>query len=136
MKSELPDFAFTSLRISRLSVHRTRKKPFRVTLKSWSFTFGMSLMSIPIGSKVYNFRFHALNSSKNNYSSCHAWISKRSTVYSCLCLKVPKCKIFDILDSYDFCTIKPQRVGDFETLINNGKAFRFSFDFEVCRRNF
>ena len=29
------------------SRHRTRKNPFRVTLKSRSFTFGISFMSIP-----------------------------------------------------------------------------------------
>ena len=29
------------------STQRTRKKPLRVMLKSWSFTFGMSLISIP-----------------------------------------------------------------------------------------
>ena len=33
--------------ISLGSLHLTRKKPFRVTLKSLSFTLGMSLISIP-----------------------------------------------------------------------------------------
>lgn len=35
------------LMISLGSFQRTRKNPLSVTLKSWSFTFGISLMSIP-----------------------------------------------------------------------------------------
>jgi hypothetical protein len=37
-------------------------------------------------------------------------------------LKVPKCEIFDLVDSRDFCTMKPPWKG----------VFRYFNDFEVC----
>jgi hypothetical protein len=43
---------------------------------------------------------------------------------------VPKCEIFDLMDSRDFYTIKPPWVGDFGTVIQNLKLFRFGHDFE------
>jgi hypothetical protein len=49
---------------------------------------------------------------------------------------VPKCEIFDLLDSSDFYTIKLQWVGDFGTVIKNSKLFRFGHDFKVFPRNF
>jgi hypothetical protein len=52
-------------------------------------------------------------------------------------LKVPKCEIFDLIDSRDFYTIKPPWVGDFGTVIKNSKLFRFRHDLEVfSRENF
>ncbi len=44
---------------------------------------------------------------------------------------MPKCKIFNLMDSHDFYTIKPPLVGDFGTVIKNSKLFRFRHDFEV-----
>jgi hypothetical protein len=41
-------------------------------------------------------------------------------------LKVPKCEIFDLMDSPDFSTKKPLWVGDFGTIMKNSKLFRFS----------
>jgi len=49
-------------------------------------------------------------------------------------LKVPKCEIFDLMDSRDFSTIKPQWIGDSRTIIKNSKLFRFLHDFQVCFR--
>jgi hypothetical protein len=40
-------------------------------------------------------------------------------------LKVPKCEIFDLMDSRDFYTIKPLWVGDFGTVIKKSKFFFF-----------
>jgi hypothetical protein len=49
---------------------------------------------------------------------------------------VPKCEIFDLLDSHDFYTTQPIWVGDFVTVIKNSKAFLFGYDFEVCSAKF
>jgi hypothetical protein len=50
---------------------------------------------------------------------------------------VPKCEIFDLLDSNDFYTIKSPWVDDFGTVIKNSKLFRFRHDFEIFfRENF
>ena len=47
-----------------------------------------------------------------------------SEVYTFLCLKVPKCEIFDHSDFPDFYTIKSRREGDFGVKI---KKFRGPF---------
>ncbi len=49
---------------------------------------------------------------------------------------MPKCEIFNLLDSRDFYTIKPPWVGDFGTVIKNSKLFRYGHDFKVFPRNF
>ncbi len=46
-------------------------------------------------------------------------------------LKVPKCEIFDLMDSRDFYSIKPLWACDFGNVIKNSKLFRFGLDFEV-----
>ncbi len=46
-------------------------------------------------------------------------------------LKVPKCEIFNLMDSRDFYTIKSPWVCDFGTVTKNSKLFRFRHDFEV-----
>jgi hypothetical protein len=38
---------------------------------------------------------------------------------------MPKCEIFNLMDSRDFYTIKPSWVGDFGTKIKISKLFRF-----------
>ncbi len=54
-----------------------------------------------------------------------------------LVLKVPKCKIFDRLDFYDFYTIKPFLVGDFGAKIKinyfNFLGDLFLFHLSECR---
>ncbi len=46
-------------------------------------------------------------------------------------LKVPKCEIFDLLDSRDFYTMKPPWIGDFGIVIKKkSKLSRFGHDFE------
>ncbi len=44
---------------------------------------------------------------------------------------MPKCEIFNLLDSQDFYTIKPLWVGDFGTGIKNSKAFGLGSHFEI-----
>ncbi len=44
---------------------------------------------------------------------------------------MPKCEIFNLMDSRYFYTIKPPWVGDFRTVIKDSKLFRFRHDFEV-----
>jgi hypothetical protein len=51
-------------------------------------------------------------------------------------LKLPKCEIFDLMDSHDFSIIKSPWVGDFETVIKNSKLFRFRHDFEFFPQKF
>jgi hypothetical protein len=41
-------------------------------------------------------------------------------------LKVPKCEIFNLMDSRDFYSIKPQRAGDFGTVMKKFKIVAFS----------
>ncbi len=40
-------------------------------------------------------------------------------------LKVPKCEIFDLMDSRDFSIIKPPGAGDFGTIRKNSNSFFF-----------
>ncbi len=46
-------------------------------------------------------------------------------------LKVPKCGIFDLMDSRDCYNIQPQWAGNFGTVIKNSKLFRFRHGFNV-----
>jgi hypothetical protein len=51
-------------------------------------------------------------------------------------LKVPKCEIFDLMDSRDFFTIKPPWVGDFGTVLKNSKLFHFLHISKFFRENY
>ncbi len=68
----------------------------------------------------------------------YEYVSLPQTRNSCpwIAWKVPKCEIFNLMDSRYFFTIKPPWVGVFGTVIRNLKLFRFRHDFEVYSRNF
>ncbi len=72
-----------------------------------------------------------------NVSACrYSWLCILSECWSLVCnhyLKVPRCEIFDLLDSCDLHTIKPLCVGNFGTVI---KKFPFGHDLKVWRNIF